>query len=112
MRAIFSAPRWVLLACVGIIAITWLDVLDLFETLVLLQIPGYAEANVALSAAGQGALAIIKVLIPILIGILLIVCYRQSARLFRTVTLVLWLATVPYGAVVIHNMLLLLHRYH
>jgi hypothetical protein len=106
MRYLFTVPRWVLLACAGLIAVAWLDMLDLVETMTLLQTPGYAEANVVLSLAGQGAIALIKVLIPLLIGLILVVTYRRSSRVFRLVTLILWLAILPYAAVVLHNLLL------
>jgi hypothetical protein len=98
------------LACVGLIAITWLDMLDLVETLVLLEHGGYGEANLVAAVEGSLSILMIKLVVPILIGLLLLLTYRRSQRLFRLVTLVLWLAIVPYAAVVTHNLQLLLSR--
>ena len=110
MRTLLSAPRWVLFACLGLIVIVWLDVLDLVESVSLLAQPGYAEANVVLSLADRATFAVIKVLIPILVGAILLVTYRRSPVLFRTLTLILWLAAVPYAIVVVHNLQLLWTR--
>ena len=109
MRTLLATPRAVLWACAGLIAIVWLDVLDLMASLALLNLPGYSEANAIAYAGGAVSLAAVKLLIPIALGLLLLWSYRQP-RLFRVVTLVLWLAVLPYVAVVTHNLLLLLAR--
>jgi hypothetical protein len=91
-------------------AITWLDMLDLVETLVLLEHGGFGEANVIAVAGGTVSLTAIKLLVPIVIGLLLVYLHRRSPRLFHLITLVLWLAILPYAYVVAHNLTLLFTR--
>jgi hypothetical protein len=97
-------------ACCAIIFITWLDVLDEVATLVLLNRPGYAEANPIAQAFGVPVLVTIKLLVPIVLGLLLLLLYRARPALFRIVTVVLWLAIPFYVAVVAHNVHLLFTR--
>jgi hypothetical protein len=107
MRTLFSAPRWVLLACAAFIVITWLDMLDLIESITLLAQPGYGERNYVLTLGGRATIAGVKLVIPIILGALLIVAYRTAPRAFRATVITLWFAAIPYAAVVLHNLSLL-----
>jgi hypothetical protein len=110
MLTFMRSRPWITAACAGLIFITWIDVLDEVATLVLLQQPGYIEANPIAQAFGVPALVAIKFTVPIVLGLLLLFLYRPRPVLFRVVTLILWCAIPFYVAVVAHNVQLIMAR--